>query len=96
MKSSADRAAGKLVLISGAGGGLGSTQAQMFAQQGAMLVLADISSGRSETVAASIEAAQAVLFLASDESSYINASEIAVVRGVGELVTLVTEFLMPE
>jgi len=52
--SSQSRFSGKVVLITGAGGGLGSTQAKLFAREGATVILADISADRGESVAASI------------------------------------------
>ncbi|HYG41619.1 MAG TPA: SDR family oxidoreductase [Bordetella sp.] len=45
---------GRVVLVTGAGGALGSTQAKMFALEGARVVVADVSSERGEAVAASI------------------------------------------
>lgn len=44
----------KVVLVTGAGGGLGSTQAKMFALEGAAVVVADVSADRGEAVAAAI------------------------------------------
>lgn len=49
----ADRLAGKIAIITGAGSGMGRAMAEMFASEGARVVCADIS-GRQETVAASI------------------------------------------
>ena len=54
MKRNYTRFAGKVVLVTGAGGGLGSVQVQLFAEEGATVVVADISSDRGEAVAASI------------------------------------------
>lgn len=48
------RFAGEVVLVTGAGGGLGSVTAQMFATEGATVVVADIASDRGEAVAAFI------------------------------------------
>ncbi|MBV7483772.1 SDR family NAD(P)-dependent oxidoreductase [Bordetella sp. BOR01] len=54
MKCDDGRFTGKVVLVTGAGGGLGSTQAKMFALEGATVIVADVSSERGEAVAASI------------------------------------------
>lgn len=48
------RLAGKTALITGAGSGLGQATAQLFAQEGAHVVVADISQRRAEAVAAEI------------------------------------------
>lgn len=45
---------GKIVLVTGGGGGLGSVQAQLFAMEGATVVVADLSRDRGEAVALSI------------------------------------------
>src|SRR5262245_13388897 len=44
------RLEGKVAIITGAGGGIGSATARLFAQEGARLVLADVS-GKEEAVA---------------------------------------------
>ena len=48
------RLAGKTALITGAGSGLGQATAQLFAQEGAQVVVADISQRRAQAVAAEI------------------------------------------
>lgn len=48
------RLSGKTALITGAGSGLGQATAQLFAQEGAHVVVADISQRRAEAVAAEI------------------------------------------
>ena len=48
------RLSGKTALITGAGSGLGQATARRFAQEGARVVVADISRRRAETVAAEI------------------------------------------
>jgi len=48
------RLAGKTALITGAGSGLGQATAQLFAQEGAHVIVADISQRRAEAVAAEI------------------------------------------
>ncbi len=45
---------GKVVLITGAGGGLGSTQAKTFAREGATVAVADINQVRGREIAQSI------------------------------------------
>ena len=47
------RLAGKIAVITGAGSGMGKAMAEMFAKEGAKLVLADIS-GKQDDVAAAI------------------------------------------
>ena len=51
------RFAGKVVLITGAGGGLGSVQARMFAEEGAAVVLADVSPARGKAAVSAIRKA---------------------------------------
>jgi len=48
------RLTGKTALITGAGSGLGQATAQLFAQEGAHVIVADISQRRAEAVAAEI------------------------------------------
>jgi NAD(P)-dependent dehydrogenase (short-subunit alcohol dehydrogenase family) len=48
------RLKGKVALVTGAGSGLGKAAAQLFAQEGARVIVADISQRRAETVAAEI------------------------------------------
>ncbi len=48
------RLTGKIALITGAGSGLGQATAQLFAQEGAHVIVADISQRRAEAVAAEI------------------------------------------
>lgn len=51
-----DRLAGKRVVITGAGRGIGEASARLFAQHGARVTLADICTGTAEAVAAAIRA----------------------------------------
>jgi NAD(P)-dependent dehydrogenase (short-subunit alcohol dehydrogenase family) len=48
------RLKGKIAIVTGAGSGLGKATAQLFAQEGARVVVADISQRRAEAVAAEI------------------------------------------
>ncbi|HWL28508.1 MAG TPA: SDR family NAD(P)-dependent oxidoreductase [Burkholderiaceae bacterium] len=54
MKGNETRFAGRVVLVTGAGGGLGSVAARMFATEGATVVIADVATDRGVAVAASI------------------------------------------
>ncbi len=48
------RLAGKVALVSGGGGGIGRCIAQVFAQEGAAVVVADLAADRAERVAADL------------------------------------------
>src|SRR5258706_12712751 len=48
------RLKGKVALVTGAGSGLGQVTAQLFAQEGARVIVADISQRRAEAVVAEI------------------------------------------
>jgi NAD(P)-dependent dehydrogenase (short-subunit alcohol dehydrogenase family) len=54
------RLKGKIAVITGAGSGMGKAMAQLFATEGAKLVLADISGGQNEVAASLGDAAIAV------------------------------------
>lgn len=54
MNSDQGRFAKKVVLVTGAAGGLGAVQARTFAREGATVIVGDISAQRGEAVAASI------------------------------------------
>lgn len=70
MSSGKQRFTDKVVLITGAGGGLGAVQARMFAEQGAAVVLGDLSRERTEATAADIrKAGGSALFVALDVTS---------------------------
>jgi NAD(P)-dependent dehydrogenase (short-subunit alcohol dehydrogenase family) len=51
------RLKGKIAIVTGAGSGLGKATAQVFAQEGARVVVADLSQRRAEAVAAEINGA---------------------------------------
>ena len=60
----------KVVLITGAGGGLGGVQARMFAEQGAAVIVADLARDRGKaTVAAIRKSGGSALFVELDVSS---------------------------
>lgn len=61
--------AGKTVFITGGGGGIGEGIALAFAEQGAKIVLADISAPHTEAVAARLPAGTQSLVLALDVTS---------------------------
>ena len=64
------RFAGKVVLITGAGGGLGSVQARMFAEQGAAVIVTDVSPVRGKAAASAIrKAGGSALFAELDVTS---------------------------
>ncbi len=68
--SGRSRFEGKVVLVTGAGGGLGAVLARMFAQEGATVVLADVARERGEELAAALRADGArALFLELDVTS---------------------------
>ena len=54
MARGSKRFAGKVVLITGAGGGQGQVQARMFAQEGATVVLTDVAEAAGKAAAAEI------------------------------------------
>lgn len=86
------RFAGKAVLVTGAGGGLGSVQAQLFAMEGATVVVADTCPDRGEAVAVSIhERRGRATFAEVDVTSAASWSALAeqVKRDIGALHVLV-------
>lgn len=86
------RFTGKVVLVTGAGGGLGGVQARMFAQQGAAVIVADLASDRGKvTVAAIRKSGGSALFVELDvacQSSWQRAMK-RVKRERGQLHVLV-------
>ena len=86
------RFAGKVALVTGAGGGLGSVQAQLFAMEGATVVVADVSSDRGVEVAASInESGGRAIFAEINVTSAASWSALSqrVRRDIGALHVLV-------
>ena len=68
----ADRLAGKVALITGAGGGQGRAAALMFAKEGARVVVSDVKiDGGNETVQMVREAGGQAEFIASDVSKAV-------------------------
>ncbi|WP_298263631.1 SDR family oxidoreductase [Acidocella sp.] len=61
--------AGKSVLITGGGGGIGQGMALAFAEQGAKIILADINGDHAATVAAGLPAGTDVMVTALDVTS---------------------------
>ena len=75
---------GKVILISGAGGGIGSAAAKLFASEGASLILTDLSADalKATADAAMVEGAD-VLAIASDVTDSKSADEL-VAAAVGK------------
>ena len=86
------RFAGTVVLITGAGGGLGSVQARMFAEQGAAVVLTDVSPARGKAAVSAIrKAGGRALFAELDVTSAAGWARVirSVKRQHGKLHVLV-------
>ena len=62
-----DRFAGKTVIVTGAGNGIGSRYAEAFGAEGASVTIADIDASAAEAVAARIEGSLAVAVDVADE-----------------------------
>jgi NAD(P)-dependent dehydrogenase (short-subunit alcohol dehydrogenase family) len=84
------RLAGKVAIVTGAGGGIGAAVARRFAAEGARVVVADVDAARAETVAAGIGGATA-LALACDvaDPARAEAAAAAAVDRFGGLHVLV-------
>jgi NAD(P)-dependent dehydrogenase (short-subunit alcohol dehydrogenase family) len=82
---------GRSILITGAGGGLGSVCAQLLGESGALLALCDRDPSRLESVTQAIEAGSTVLAIESDLTERGAAAEVVdqVVSSFGRLDALV-------
>jgi len=69
--------ANKVAIATGAGSGMGSEEAKMFAAEGAKVVITDIVESACRPGGAD-EFAHVVTFVASDEASYLAGAEIMV------------------
>ena len=78
--------AGRVALITGAGSGIGRATAELFAEQGAAVIVADMSSAGEETVAAITAAGGEASFVRADvsvEADIIAARSGSEVRSTG-------------
>src|SRR3989440_12544212 len=69
---------GKVVIVTGAGSGIGEATARLMAREGASIVVADINGAEAERVAGELERAVAAEVDVSDEPSVVRMIETAV------------------
>src|SRR4051794_21164305 len=72
------RLEGKVVIVTGAGSGVGEATARMMAREGASVVVADINGSAAKRVASELPAAVVAQVDVSDESSVIRMVQTAV------------------
>jgi len=65
-----DRLAGKIAIITGAGSGIGQATSEMFAREGASVIIADINQESGATAAAAVSGASFIEHDAGDEGSW--------------------------
>jgi NAD(P)-dependent dehydrogenase (short-subunit alcohol dehydrogenase family) len=80
-----DRLKGKVAIVTGGAGGIGSASARRFVQEGAKVVIADILKDRAESVAKSIGSAAVGMYYDAGDDASIEAAVAETVKRFGRL-----------